>query len=106
MLGIFRIRPCRWGNSLPSPIACRSSNVYGVCVCTVWMVNRVYADIYLIAPELGWNGSNVMVIRLAAFKFKSRKFLPIADIRPPDRLKEPVGFMPAVNDVDTGIIFQ
>lgn len=36
------------------------------------------------------NGSNENVIRFTAFKFKSLTFFDIADIKPPDRVSEPV----------------
>lgn len=45
---------------------------------------------YLVSLTFAPNGSNETVIRLTAFKLSNRKFLPIADIKPPERLSDPV----------------
>lgn len=45
---------------------------------------------YLVCLTFSPNGSNDTEIRLTAFKFMSRTFLAIADIKPPDRDSDPV----------------
>lgn len=45
---------------------------------------------YLVSLTFSPSGSNEIVIRFTAFKLSNRKFLAIADIKPPDRLSDPV----------------
>lgn len=45
---------------------------------------------YLVSLTFSPSGSNEIVIRFTAFKLSNRKFLAIADIKPADRLSDPV----------------
>lgn len=45
---------------------------------------------YLVSLTFSPSGSNETVIRFTAFRLSNRKFLAIADIKPADRLSDPV----------------